>query len=345
MSDTAVLSVTSQGSTKPWYTLLKEGNIQECIKAKDGKKAINYVTNGGATLVNAFTFLNANFNFIDGIQEKLESISGVYTRIATGTQGLILSSDNWVVKNLIPTIGFALEIPIAIFSDSYNLWLYRGLSQGAGQLLTVLDRREVVDEKGKPKIKDGNITLIGNDFTERGGFLGSFTTFFKEVPKLVKELIKEPSIITKKISHSLFVVSTFQIIGALTAMAGFKNIGAPIRNIAGIGVDWSLLTDIKPQDIYKPIKGMKIVKAESQQKKGLDFNSLLVWAGMTWITAAVVDQLKRIPGIEDKIAGLTNLALTSDRGASTFLTNANLETTSKGNLNLPDYEPQHALAV
>ena len=328
MSDTAVLSVTSQGSTKPWYTLLKEGNIREFIKAKDGKKAINYATNGGAALVNACTFLNANFNFIDGIQEKLESISGIYSRIATGTQGLILSSDNWAVKNLIPTIGFAFEVPIAIFSSPYDLWLYRGLSQGAGQLLTVLDRREAVDETGEPIVKDGNITLHGSDFRERGGFIKSFTTFCNEVPKLIKEVIEKPSRITK-ISHSLFIISIFQIIGGVTAMAGFKNIGAPIRNIAGIVVDWSFLTDIKPEEVKPRINGMKIVSVENQKKKGIDFSSLVVWGGMTWITAAVVDQLKRIPGVEDKIAGLTNLVMTSDRGASTFFTNANLETTSK----------------
>ena len=193
MTDTAILSATQQGAnTKPWYSLLKEGKLRECLNAKDGKKAINYATNGGATLVNFFTFLNANFNFIDGIQDKLESIAGVYSRIATGMQGLLLASDNFVVKTLIPTIGFALEVPIAIFSDSYNLWLYRGLSQGAGQFLTVLDRRAVVDKNktSEPKVKDGNIALIGSDFRERGGFPASFTTFFKEVPKLVKELIE-----------------------------------------------------------------------------------------------------------------------------------------------------------
>ena len=332
MPDTLVSSVTSQGLAKPWYTLLNEGKIRECLKNKDTKKVINYATNSGAAICNLFTFLNANFNFFDGIQEKFESISSVYSRIATGTQGLLLAADNFAVQNLIPTIGFALEVPIAIFSGSYDLWLYRGLSQGAGQLLTVLDRREVVDEKGEPIVKDGKITLIGSDFTERGGFIKSFTAFFNEVPKLVKELIEKPSRISK-ISHSLFAVSTFQIIGALTAMAGFKNIGAPIRNIAGAGVDWSFLTDIKPKEIANRIKGMKVVCAESQNKKGIDFSSLIPWAGITWITAAIVDQLKRIPDMEDKISGLTNLVMTSDRGASTLLTNANLETTNNnGNL-------------
>jgi hypothetical protein len=262
MPDTVVSSVTSQGLAKPWYTLLNEGKVKECLKNKDTKKVINYVTNGGATVFNLFTFLNANFNFFDGIQEKFESISGIYSRIATGTQGLLLAADNFAVQNLIPTIGFALEVPIAIFSDSYDLWLYRGLSQGAGQLLTVLDRREVVDKKGEPIVKDGKITLIGSDFTERGGFIKRFTAFFNEVPKLVKELIEKPSRI-RKISHSLLVISTFQIIGALTSMAGFKNIGAPIRNFSGIVVDWSFLTDIKPKEISDRITGMKIVSAES----------------------------------------------------------------------------------
>lgn len=326
MPNAAILSATQQrANTKPWYSLLKEGKIKECLNAKDGKKAINYATNGGAALVNLFTFLNANFNFIDGIQETLEAISGIYSRIAVATQGLILASDNFVVKNLIPTIGFALEVPIAIFSDNYNLWLYRGLSQGAGQFLTLLDRREIV-EKGEPIIKDGNITLHGSDFRERGGFLGSFTTFCKEIPKLVKELIDKPSRI-RKVSHSFLVISTSQIIGGLIAIAGFKNIGAPIRNISGAAIDWAFLTDIKPKEVTDRINGMKVVSAESQRRKGIDFSSLIAWAGMTWITAAVVDQLKRIPGIEDKIHGLTNLVMTSDRGASTLFTNGNLETT------------------
>lgn len=328
MIDT-VLSVTQQrANTKPWYSLLQEGKIRECIGSKDGKKAINYATNGGATLLNFFTFLNANFNLIDGIQEILEPAVGVYSRIATGVQGLLLAADNWAVENLIPTIGFALEVPIAIFSDPYDLWLYRGLSQGAGQLLTVLDRRAVVDEKGEPKVKDGTITLYGSNFRQRGSFPGSFTTFCKEVPKLIKELIEKPSRI-KNISHSLLIISISQITGALVAMAGFKNIGAPIRNIAGVAVDWSFITDIKPKEIKPRINGMKIVSVENHNKKGVDFSSLVVWAGMTWITASVMDQLKRIPGVEDKIAGLTNLVMASDRGASTFLTNANLDTTKE----------------
>ena len=332
MSETAILPVTKQrANTKPWHTLLQEGKIKECIKSKDGKKVINYATNGGASLFNLFTFLNANFNFIDGIQEKFEFISGIYSRIATGTQGLLLAADNFVVQNLVSTIGFALEVPIAIFSDPYNLWLYRGLSQGAGQLLTVLDRREIVDEKGEPIEKDGKVTLIGSDFTERGGFIKSFTAFFNEVPKLIKELFEKPSRISK-ISHSLLVISTSQIIGGLVAMAGFKNIGAPIRNISGIVVDWSFLTDIKPKEVGPRINGMKVVDAKNQKRKGLDLNSLVVWAGMTWITAAVVDQLKRIPGVEDKVAGLTNLVMTSDRGASTLMTNANLDTTSNNGI-------------
>ncbi len=322
MPDTAVLSATSQGLTRPWYTLLKEGKIKECLNAKDGKKAINYATNGGAALVNLFTFLNANFNFLDGIQETLETISSIYAKIATGTQGLLLTADKIKTKNVIPIFGFAAEIPIAIFSSSYDLWLNRGLSQGLGQFLAVLDRREIVDDRGEPIVKNGEITLIGSDFNKRG-LVKSFTTLCKEIPKLTKELIEKPSRITK-LSHSLFVVSTVQTIGALLSFAGLKNLGAPLRNIAGAGVDFSLITDIKPKTI-REVDGMKIVKAETQKRKGLDFSSSFVWAGLTWITAAVVDQLKRIPWFEDSVLGLTNLSLASDRGASVLFTNGNME--------------------
>lgn len=266
------------------------------------EKKINYIANGGASLVNLITFLNGNFHFADSLQEFLETLSQIYTRCATGTQGFILSAKAHVMKNVVPFAGFALEIPIAVLAGRSDLYLLRGISQGLGQFLAIIDRREIVDSKGEPKLdSEGNIQQIKGDFKERG-WRESLTTLFKEIPKLIHELFKKPERI-KKLSHGLLVASTFQIVGAIIGLCGFKKVGSGIRNAAGTGVNLSLMRDSK-----------------TNNTEGFNIASPLVQAGVTWMGADITDFLKRFDFFSDKLNNLTNLALFFDRGASMRLT-------------------------
>lgn len=266
------------------------------------EKKINYIANGGASLVNLITFLNGNFHFLDPIQEHLETFSQIFTRCATGTQGFILSAKTCVMKNIVPFVGFALEIPIAILASGYDLYLLRGISQGLGQSLAMIDRREIVDNNGEPKPdNEGNIQQIKGDFKDRGWWK-SVTTISKEIPKLIRELFEKPARI-KKISHGLFAASTFQILGAIIGLCGFKKIGSLIRNTAGTGVNLAFMRDNNTND-----------------KRGFNIASPLVQAGLTWMGADITDFFKRFEFISDKLNNLTNLALFFDRGASMRLT-------------------------
>lgn len=298
-------------------------NLKADLKKIETKRRINYIVNGCASGFNAVKFIAEMAGSLsDSLREKLDLATGVVARIATGTQGFLLTTDTIKYKNLIPLTGFALEVPIAIFSKGDNLWLNRGISQGLGQLYSVMDRREVVDKDGEPVIKNNTMKLIGGKFTNRG-YKESFLTLCNEVPKLIKELIQKPARIAK-MSHSLFVVSVAQIFGSALALAGLTGIGATIRNISGACVDWSLISDRKPKIIKENDDETITVDAKHQTGKGLDFSSLNVWAGLTWITAAFADQFKHLPQAENIKPALTNLCLTSDRGASLLYTEENL---------------------
>ena len=294
------------------------------IHNKQNQHTINYIVNGGASILNLFAFLNGNLKFMEGIQEKLEIFTDIYTKTACGIQGLIVAVKTFHTKNIIPLIGNALEIPTAIFSKGFDLWLFRGISQGLKQFYRIIDQREVVDKDGEPiKDKNGNTQVIGGNFSQRGCFK-SFTTTIKETPKILSELIKKPANI-KNLSHSLTLASVFQIGGALLALLGFKNIGATIRDTAGAGVDFALMTD-KNKKNNSPSTYQSTTNIEkTPEKKGINFSSPFVQAGLTWILASVADWVKRLSFIENLLPNLTNLSLFSDRGASMWFTKGNLE--------------------
>lgn len=295
-------------------------NEQQGVLSCGQREIINYFANAGASILNFVTFLNGNFHFFETLQEKLEVISNFYTKCATSIQGIIGAEDCWQKKNAVPLIGNALELPVAIFSEGYNLWLFRGISQGIGQFLGIIDRRAVVDERGEPKKVDGKIQYIKGDFRDKGWLEGIKVTC-GEIPKLTKELFSKFSNI-KNMSHGLYTASVGQILGAGLALCGLKSIGAFIRDAFGTLVDFSLITDKKKStkitnEMLVNVVDEKLLDEQPLQK-GLNFSSLYVWGGLTWILAAVVDVLKRIPFFEDKVNCLTNLSYTSDRGASTL---------------------------
>ena len=210
-------------------------------------KKINYLFNGGASLLNFITFVNGNFHFLDGIQGFLEKFSEYYTKCATGIQGILGAEACIRFRNVIPLIGNALEVPIAYFSSGFNLFLMRGISQSLNQTLRIIDQREVINKDGKPKLDRYNVPyVIGGDFSKGGnglGLMNGFTTMIKEFGKMVMELFKKPSSNIKKLSHALFFVSIFQFVGGMIGLLGLKKIGAFIRSVAGAGVDFSLMRD------------------------------------------------------------------------------------------------------
>ena len=272
-------------------------SIDQLIKSDTFKNALNIASNGTAAGLNFLTFLNGNFHFFDFIQEKLEAVTDFATRAAVVMQGIVLSIDTWKKKNLIPFLGFALEIPIALFSSGYDLWFNRGISQGLGQFQGVIDRREIIKD-GKPVLEGGKPKYIGGDFSKKG-WMASLKTTLKEIPKLASELIKNPLKIANS-SHGIFLSSVGQIIGGTLGFLGLTTFGAAIRDIFGTLVDFAFITD----------------------KKSPKFVS----AGLTWVLAAVVDLYKRIPFLgSNNWECLTNLSLTSDRAASLLYTIGNLD--------------------
>ncbi|MBI2995465.1 MAG: hypothetical protein HYY52_01980 [Candidatus Melainabacteria bacterium] len=315
MAGATYLQETRALSTRRYLPWNNFGNIQRNARSflDNNKTTINYIGNGGASLINLITFINSNWTFLESLQDWLEKISGIWTKFATGTQGLVGGIDLWEKKNLVPFFGNILEIPIAIFSSGFNLWLFRGISQGLGQFFRIIDQRErVSDENGKKEI-------IGGNFMERG-WLKSLEEFLKEIPKIVKELIEKPQNISK-LTHGLTLASILQTTGAIIAFV-FQPLGALIRNIGGISCDFSLITD----------ENKKITSDGSfseGKKRGLNLNSRFVQSGLVWVSAAFADELKRVPFIAEKVQGLNFLSYFFDRGASVFYTLGILETHSE----------------
>ncbi|MBI3591325.1 MAG: hypothetical protein HY094_08135 [Candidatus Melainabacteria bacterium] len=288
------------------------------------KEILNCVTNGGAAALNLLTFISGNLPILGSLKEKLESASDFMTKIAVATQGIILSIDTWKKRNLVPFIGYVLELPTALLSSGDELWFNRGLAQGLGQFQGIIDRLQVLDNGKLAFDQKGEPLYIGGDFSKKNnkwweGWVTSLTTTAKAIPRLTSELINNPSSFFN-MSHSLFVASSGQIVGTFLGMLGLRTFGAIIRDIFGTFVDFGLIRDKKGQDKSK--------------NNLLNFNSLFVWGGLTWILAAVVDIYKRIPILSGGINCLTNLSLTSDRGASLLYTLENLRISrSKDNIN------------
>jgi hypothetical protein len=284
------------------------------------KKLLNYVTNGGAALLNLTHFINSNWGFSEFLKDKLEFASSLMTRAAVVSQGVLLTNETWNAKNLIPFIGTVSEIPIALFSSDENIWFNRGWSQGLGQFYSMIAKRHVKENGESVYDAHGKPVCMNPDFSKHGlsGFLESTKVTIRESGKIISELIKEPTNFLHNYSHSIFIASAGQITGTILGILGLKTPGAIIRDIFGTAVDFALTRDDENKK--------RFADSGTQKHKlfNLDFSSIFVWSGLTWVLAAIVDAYKRIPFLAGGLDALTNLSLTSDRFASMLYTEGNL---------------------
>ena len=323
-------TATQQGIHTP--SVPTWNRVKTFVNKKETKTTINLIGNGGAAISNFLTFGSQVTGMFEDKEDLLERVSEVWTKFATGSQGLIGALDLYQKQNAIPFIGNLLEIPIAIFSSGKNLWLFRGVSQGLGQFLRAIDQREVL-ENGNPILINGRPKIIGGDFSDRGWMHGIKTTLL-EIPKILGELITKPSNI-KKLTHALTLASVSQIFGGVLALCGIHGPGALIRNIAGIGVDGSFMLD-ENKDNESDNKNDK--------KWGrLNLSSWFTRAGLTWGGAAIFDEIKRIPWLED-YKFLNPLVYFFDRLASVLYTIGNLKI-KNGNHNDDEERNRRAFRV
>lgn len=288
---------------------------------KEYNNEINYVVNGGASVFNLLTFINGNFPFVEPIQEGLETLSKFYTKCATGTQGFLTAIENYKRENLLPLIGNVLEVPVAIFSSGYNLWLSRGVAQGLSQFQRVFEKRPLRDKEGNPI--EGK--FLTRDFSKSGdgsrlGWIGGLKTVCKEIPKILRELFQDPLNKIKDSTHLMFFFSLWQIIGASIGFTGLNKLGSGIRNLGGAAVDIALM-----QDKSIETQSDSVSKLNSNKKSKTDY----AISGSIWIGSEIVDFLKRFDFFSDRINNLTNLSLFFDRFAATFMTRGNLAPKNK----------------
>lgn len=267
---------------------------------QENKNAINTGANLTAALANLFVFLNGNFKFLDIDDEFQEKLGNFFAKIGTATRGITGAVDCYAKKNLIPLIGSVLEVPTAMFTNGYNLWLARGIAQGTRQFQAIIKRRgmEVSDSDGKKfKLSQED----GDNFAKYGlGFWNGFTNSAKEIGKMFVEVVKNPFDQEQKFSRSILFCSMFQIIGPVVAFLGLDKLGAFLRDTGGAAVDVGYMLDKREpgKPSYFP-------------------------AGLLWIGSAVCDFAKRFEGIEGSINNLTQLSLFFDPAAAIYESRAN----------------------
>lgn len=295
------------------HTETKPKEKNEVIFLDKLKYWVNITTNGGASVFNLFTFMEGNWGLLGLNQERLEFWSGFLSKVATGTQGILGMVDTGIKRNIIPLIGFFLEIPVSMFSSDNNLWLYRGLTQGWIQFQGVFKRTVL-------KIKDNNNEekekFVGDNWKERGGIWTGIKTNLHIIPKTVREIFNDLKITVtrgKGFPHALLTCSFFQMVGALTALCGFEKTGAGIRDFWGATVDFAFMLDKKPNDATNNSQ----LPDENKNKSASYFP-----AGIVWVGAAIIDFVKRFT---DRVPNMTQLSLFFDRLASVFFVIANID--------------------
>ncbi len=304
MSTTAAMMPTvSVSNYSPVKVAAKKNfNLKEFLSTPKTKDKLNYLVNGGASLASTLTFLNGNLKLSEPLQKLLEPLSEYWLRAGTMVSGLLGAVDTWQKKNALSFIGYSLMMPIGFLLTGYDQWLARGVSSGLTNFVLITDRREVTDSNGEPvKDKDGNIQYLSGDFSDKG-FAENIKSVFVESFKMIKEVINKPSRIFK-FSHGTFITSTFQIIGPLIGLAGFKQIGAMVRNISGIGSFLSMTLDKKNQPKDSP-------------KFSLNLKSPIVQCNLLRIGTSILDVLKRFDYFSNNINNLTEMSLALDRTAS-----------------------------
>ena len=294
-------------STETFKPLLSDG-----IKTK-----INYTFNGASAGFNLLTFLNGNFHIFDSIQENMESLSAITSKIATGSQGLINSVIEFEKKSLIAFIGAFLELPIAIFTEGKNLFLARGLSAGLNHFDSIISRTKQT-ENGVPILDENGNPLYYDHFREEGWIEGVKTTF-RHLPILSKELIEKP--FERKSSglfpRSFFLCSSFMILGSCVAFLGFEKLGATIRHFFGGTAGIALATDQSKLT-------NEVIKSENPDNlKKPSLISNYAMSGILWVLAAIPDLFKHYDFFSSKVNNSSEIALCLDRLAGIFFIRGN----------------------
>ncbi len=292
-------------------------SIFEFLKNDKIKEKINYIANGSSSVSNLLTFLNGNFHFLDSAQEKLETASEFLTKFAYAKISALGAMDLWGKKNLFPFLGYALSVPIGLFSSGYNLWVSNGITSGLINFLIIMDQREIVDSKGEPILdKNKNLKVVNGDFGNRG-WTNSFTTTLNESTKIIKELLDKPSRI-KKISHAAFVASIFQISTPIFGFLGLERIESFVRNASTAAVEGSMM-------LHKNIKNNSDSSSSLDNKRIINLKSPVAQSGLLWVGTSIVDFLKRFDYFSEKINNLTQLSFFFDRAASIRFTHGLFE--------------------
>ncbi len=321
------ISIPLQNTTNLPVACIQEPQEEPNILKKthsllmENKGAINIASNALGLSTNLLAFVEGNLGLFGFDVERFEKVSTFFAKFATAAQGVLGTADTWSKKNLIPLLGFALEVPIAIFSEGHNLWLGRGLSQGIGQFQGVFDRILVKDENNKPIVKNefGDYKTLSDQFIEKG-FMDSITTGLKEAGNLFKNLITKPKECID-FAHMTFLCTFMQVGGALLAFAGMDKLGAGIRDFGGGAVDVAFMLDKKDKYRDQTIAAKNPIKPKDVS---------YVPAGSVWIGSAIVDFLKRFEFFDSRFKNLTQLSFFFDRAAAIFYSMANFATGKSG---------------
>ncbi|MBI3591324.1 MAG: hypothetical protein HY094_08130 [Candidatus Melainabacteria bacterium] len=282
--------------------------VAESFISDKTKTNINLTFNGIAATCNLLTTLNGNLSFLDSAQESIEKLSGFLSKCATAVQGLLNGMIAIEKKNIIALIGGFLELPIAIFTTGYNLFLARGLSAGLNHFDSIISRTKKIKE-GKPVLDEKGNPQYYDSFKEEGWVEG-FKTTLKHIPKLAKELHDKPFEREGLFPRSFFLCSSLMILGSSVSFAGLTKLGATIRHFFGGLAGIALATDMKKNTNIKQ-------KSQTSNEKSKGFSNFAI-SGFLWVLAAIPDLFKHFDFFSNRVKNATELALCLDRLAGVF---------------------------
>jgi hypothetical protein len=228
--------------------ILKYG-VDFAYNPNDALDTVNRIGNLISAIPNFFGAVFAAFGILQMEEENTERIYGTAGKVSTITRGITGAIDNVRKGNPLPFIGSILEIPTALTSSGFYLWLRRGFPQSIRQIQSILKNRvvsvktlagEVLETTGH---EWGNLSL---------GLKERVMVSFKELGKIFKEIVtnprgKDPNKSDKgneAIINSRFMLamSTLQFTGPLIAPFHEK-LGDLDRNTGGIGVDFGYMRE------------------------------------------------------------------------------------------------------
>lgn len=217
----------------------------------DALDTVNRIGNLIGAVPNIFGAIFSTLGILPS-EETSEKIYGTASKISTITRGVTGAIDNIKKGNPIPFIGSILEIPTALTSSGFLLWLRRGIAQSIRQLQSALKYRVV-----KVKTTDGKtVETTGEHWGSlKLGFKERVKVSLSEIGLIFKEVFTNPfgkdpnkSEIENKnilLSRGMVGCSTLQFLGPIIAMASEKA-GAFVRDLGGALVDFVYLGDKNP---------------------------------------------------------------------------------------------------